>query len=142
MRSRRETSERNVSGFHWITLFNSILGPFESSTVKRLKIGSVDYCLDINFCIRPRILNNVTFYFHVYIGTFTGIAMDEFRYNRREFGLFSNYPEFKFKIWDFGGQEDFYTTHQCFLSTLALYLLVWNLQEGKQTNKKRTAGRS
>ena len=63
--------------------------------------------------------------------------MDEFRYNRREFGLFSNYPEFKFKIWDFGGQEDFYTTHQCFLSTLALYLLVWNLQEGKQKKDRR-----
>ena len=61
--------------------------------------------------------------------------MDEFRYSRREFGPFSNYPEFKFKIWDFGGQEDFYTTHQCFLSTLALYLLVWNLQEGKQKKK-------
>ena len=107
--------------------------------LKRLKIGSIDYCLNINFCILPRILNNVTFYVHVYVGAFTGIAMDEFRYNRREFGLFSNYPEFKFRIWDFGGQEDFYTTHQCFLSTLALYLLVWNLQEGKQ---KKTARRN
>ena len=105
--------------------------------LKRLKIGSIDYCLNINFCILPRSLNNVTFYVHVYVGAFTGIAMDEFRYNRREFGLFSNYPEFKFKIWDFGGQEDFYTTHQCFLSTLALYLLVWNLQEGKQKKNRR-----
>ena len=105
--------------------------------LKLLEIGSIDYCLDINFCIRPRILNHVTFYFHVYVGTLTGIAMDEFRYSRREFGPFSNYPEFKFKIWDFGGQEDFYTTHQCFLSTLALYLLVWNLQEGKQKKNRR-----
>ena len=116
--------------------------PFSVHRMVRLKLletGSIDYCLDINFCIRPRILNHVTFYFHVYVGTLTGIAMDEFRYNRREFGPFSNYPEFKFKIWDFGGQEDFYTTHQCFLSTLALYLLVWNLQEGKQ---KKTAGRN
>ena len=54
--------------------------------------------------------------------------MDEFRYNRS--GLFAMNPEFYFKIWDFGGQEDFYATHQCFLSTLALYLLVWNLEEG------------
>ena len=61
----------------------------------------------------------------------TGIAMDEFRYNRNAFGLFSNYPEYVFQVWDFGGQEDFYTTHQCFLSTLALYLLVWNMEEGK-----------
>ena len=65
--------------------------------------------------------------------------MDEFRYSRREFGPFSSYPEFKFKIWDFGGQEDFYTTHQCFLSTLALYLLVWNLQEGKKHAAKLEA---
>ena len=57
--------------------------------------------------------------------------MDEFRYNRKDYGLFPIYQEFVFKIWDFGGQEDFYATHQCFLSTLALYLLVWNLEEGK-----------
>ena len=62
---------------------------------------------------------------------FLGIEMDEFRYNRNAFGLFSNYPEYIFQVWDFGGQEDFYTTHQCFLSTLAIYLLVWNLEEGK-----------
>ena len=64
-------------------------------------------------------------------GIFVGIAMDEFRYNRKDFGLFTIHQEFIFKIWDFGGQEDFYTTHQCFLSTLALYVLVWNLEEGK-----------
>ena len=64
-------------------------------------------------------------------GLSSGIAMDEFRYNRKDYGLFPIYQEFVFKIWDFGGQEDFYATHQCFLSTLALYLLVWNLEEGK-----------
>ena len=57
--------------------------------------------------------------------------MDEFRYNRKDNGLFLIHQEFVFKIWDFGGQEDFYTTHQSFPSTLALYLLVWNLEEGK-----------
>ena len=31
MRSRRETSKRNVSRFHWVTLLNSILRPFEGS---------------------------------------------------------------------------------------------------------------
>ncbi|XP_068716726.1 leucine-rich repeat serine/threonine-protein kinase 2-like isoform X1 [Montipora capricornis] len=60
-----------------------------------------------------------------------GIDIDDFRYNRNAFGLFSNYPEYTFQVWDFGGQEDFYATHQCFLSTLALYLLVWNLEEGE-----------
>lgn len=71
------------------------------------------------------------FTFVVVVFSPTGIAMDEFRYNRNAFGLFSNYPEYVFQVWDFGGQEDFYTTHQCFLSTLALYLLVWNMEEGK-----------
>ena len=78
-------------------------------------------------------LNKEITAFEIYFSVFfsAGIAMDEFRYNRKDYGLFPIYQEFVFKIWDFGGQEDFYTTHQCFLSTLALYLLVWNLEEGK-----------
>ena len=73
-------------------------------------------------------------------GLSSGIAMDEFRYNRKDYGLFPIYQEFVFKIWDFGGQEDFYATHQCFLSTLALYLLVWNLEEGKADVPLRGGG--
>ena len=38
--------------------------------------------------------------------------------------------DFTFKVWDFGGQEDYYATHQCFLSSMALYLLVWRLIDG------------
>lgn len=59
-----------------------------------------------------------------------GIDIDEFRYSRNAFGIFNSFAEYTFQVWDFGGQEEFYTTHQCFLSTLALYLLVWNLEEG------------
>ena len=40
--------------------------------------------------------------------------------------------KFTFKVWDFGGQEDYYTTHQCFLSTMSLYLLVWRLIDGEE----------
>ena len=37
---------------------------------------------------------------------------------------------FHFSIWDFGGQEDYYATHQCFLSQRSLYLLLFNLKHG------------
>ena len=37
---------------------------------------------------------------------------------------------FHFNIWDFAGQEEYYATHQCFLSKRSLYLLVWNVTEG------------
>ena len=40
--------------------------------------------------------------------------------------------KFNFKVWDFGGQEDYYATHQCFLSTMSLYLLVWRLIDGEE----------
>ena len=37
--------------------------------------------------------------------------------------------EFTFSIWDFAGQEEYYATHQCFLSKRSLYLLCWNITE-------------
>ena len=37
---------------------------------------------------------------------------------------------FHFSIWDFGGQEEYYATHQCFLSQRSLYLLLFNLNDG------------
>ena len=39
---------------------------------------------------------------------------------------------FSFSIWDFGGQEEYYATHQCFLSQRSLYLLLFNLKEGEK----------
>jgi len=39
---------------------------------------------------------------------------------------------FIFNIWDFAGQQEYYATHQCFLSKRSLYLLVWNIMEGKE----------
>ena len=37
---------------------------------------------------------------------------------------------FHFSIWDFGGQEEYYATHQIFLSDNSLYLLLFNLKLG------------
>ena len=39
---------------------------------------------------------------------------------------------FYFSIWDFGGQEDYYSTHQCFLSQRSLYLLLFSLKDGEK----------
>src|SRR5690554_5285393 len=38
-------------------------------------------------------------------------------------------------LWDFAGQELFYATHQFFLSSKAVHLLVFNLAETLETNK-------
>ena len=37
---------------------------------------------------------------------------------------------YHFSIWDFGGREEYYATHQCFLSKRSLYLLLFNLKHG------------
>ena len=40
--------------------------------------------------------------------------------------------KFQFSIWDFGGQEEYYATHQCFLSERSMYLLLFNLKHGEK----------
>ena len=40
-------------------------------------------------------------------------------------------PTFSFSVWDFAGQEEYYATHQVFLSKRSLYLAVWNVMEEK-----------
>eukprot|EP00731_Ephydatia_muelleri_P005062 Em0002g1238a len=37
---------------------------------------------------------------------------------------------FTFNVWDFGGQEEYYATHQCFMSECSMYLLVFSLTSG------------
>lgn len=39
---------------------------------------------------------------------------------------------YHFSIWDFGGQQEYYATHQCFLSQRSLYLLLFNLNDGDE----------
>ena len=41
-------------------------------------------------------------------------------------------PTFTFSVWDFAGQQEYYATHQVFLSKRSLYLAVWNVKEGRQ----------
>nr|XP_047144215.1 leucine-rich repeat serine/threonine-protein kinase 2 isoform X2 [Hydra vulgaris] len=37
--------------------------------------------------------------------------------------------EFIFRVWDFAGQEEYFATHQCFLSSSSLYILVWDVSK-------------
>ena len=40
---------------------------------------------------------------------------------------------FNFRVWDFAGQEDYYATHQCFLSERSLFLLSFDLRDPIET---------
>ena len=55
-----------------------------------------------------------------------GVDVSEWKYTPAY-----NKRSFHFSIWDFAGQEEYYATHQCFLSNHSLYLLVWNVTEGE-----------
>jgi len=35
-------------------------------------------------------------------------------------------------VWDFGGQHDYYNNHHYFLSTRAVFLVTWNIMDGKK----------
>ena len=56
-----------------------------------------------------------------------GIDVSEWRFSPR-----IGKQTFTFSIWDFGGQEEYYATHQCFLTKRSLYLLVWNITHGEE----------
>ncbi|KAL6054440.1 Myotubularin-like phosphatase domain [Balamuthia mandrillaris] len=63
-----------------------------------------------------------------------GIDIEEWRMN-----VHLPPPEGKKKVtlsvWDFAGQEIYYSTHQFFLSERALYLLVWNVAKSEETSR-------
>jgi len=37
-----------------------------------------------------------------------------------------------FRTWDFGGQKEYYATHQYFLSKRSLYLVLWRITDGRK----------
>ena len=55
-----------------------------------------------------------------------GIEMNEWTYPSGFSKKSINYI-----LWDFGGQEEYYAAHQCFLSQGSMYLLVWNITHGE-----------
>ncbi|CAL4058692.1 unnamed protein product, partial [Meganyctiphanes norvegica] len=44
----------------------------------------------------------------------------------------SNHGPVIFRTWDFGGQKEYYATHQYFLSKRSLYLVVWKISDGEK----------
>ncbi|CAG5133130.1 unnamed protein product, partial [Candidula unifasciata] len=56
-----------------------------------------------------------------------GVIVEDWRYDRQRFNKTVTYT---LNTWDFAGQEDFYSTHQCFLSNRTLYLVVYDISMG------------
>ncbi|KOC64475.1 Leucine-rich repeat serine/threonine-protein kinase 1 [Habropoda laboriosa] len=50
-------------------------------------------------------------------------------YEKKVRGQSSHGPVY-FRTWDFGGQREYYATHQYFLSKRSLYLVVWRITDG------------
>ncbi|XP_046571062.1 leucine-rich repeat serine/threonine-protein kinase 2-like [Haliotis rubra] len=56
-----------------------------------------------------------------------GVVVDDWKYERQNF---RHNMKYTLSTWDFAGQEEFYSTHQCFLSNRALYLVVYDVSKG------------
>ncbi|KAK3762803.1 hypothetical protein RRG08_040498 [Elysia crispata] len=56
-----------------------------------------------------------------------GVIVDDWKYERQRNNRTVTYT---LNTWDFAGQEDFYSTHQCFLSNRTLYLVVYDISMG------------
>ena len=50
-----------------------------------------------------------------------GVDLGDWEYGKR--------PKVTFMTWDFGGQEEYYATHQCFLTQRSLYIVVWDVRD-------------
>ena len=59
-----------------------------------------------------------------------GIVVSDWTYYKKVKESQTSLKSITFMTWDFGGQEEYYATHQCFLSRRSLYLLVWNVTHG------------
>ena len=58
-----------------------------------------------------------------------GVDVCDWTYEKRVKGQQSFGPV-TFRTWDFGGQKEYYSTHQYFLSKRSLYLVVWKMIDG------------
>lgn len=58
-----------------------------------------------------------------------GVDIDDWVYEKKVRGN-SPYGPVMFRTWDFGGQNEYYATHQYFLSKRSLYIVVWKITDG------------
>ncbi|XP_022107622.1 leucine-rich repeat serine/threonine-protein kinase 1-like isoform X2 [Acanthaster planci] len=63
-----------------------------------------------------------------YLST-VGVDVSEWTYNKKR----SKYGKVTFSTWDFGGQEEFYATHQYFLTKRSLYLVLFKITDGMKS---------
>ena len=56
-----------------------------------------------------------------------GVDVSEWKYRP-----FRTKKTFHFSVWDFGGHEEYYATHQYFLSERAIYIVLFNLKQGDE----------
>ena len=60
-----------------------------------------------------------------------GIVVSDWTYYKKVQESQTSLRSITFMTWDFGGQEEYYATHQCFISRRSLYLAVWNVTHGQ-----------
>ncbi|XP_014247457.1 leucine-rich repeat serine/threonine-protein kinase 1 [Cimex lectularius] len=60
-----------------------------------------------------------------------GVDIGDWTYEKKIRGQ-SSYGPVTFRTWDFGGQREYYATHQYFLSKRSLYLVVWKIPDGQK----------
>ncbi|KAJ4452048.1 hypothetical protein ANN_03564 [Periplaneta americana] len=60
-----------------------------------------------------------------------GVDIGDWVYEKKIRGQ-SSYGPVVFRTWDFGGQREYYATHQYFLSKRSLYLVVWRIPDGQR----------
>ncbi|XP_050515571.1 leucine-rich repeat serine/threonine-protein kinase 1 isoform X2 [Diabrotica virgifera virgifera] len=58
-----------------------------------------------------------------------GVDIGDWVYEKKV-RLQSSHGPVVFRTWDFGGQKEYYATHQYFLSKRSLYLVVWRITDG------------
>lgn len=59
-----------------------------------------------------------------------GVDIGDWVYEKKRGQANSNFGPVVFRTWDFGGQREYYATHQYFLSKRSLYLVVWKISDG------------
>lgn len=60
-----------------------------------------------------------------------GVDVGDWVYEKKVRGQ-SSYGPVIFRTWDFGGQKEYYATHQYFLSKRSIYLVVWRITDGER----------
>ena len=61
-----------------------------------------------------------------------GVDIGDWTYEKKTRNQNQNFGPVVFRTWDFGGQQEYYTTHQYFLSRRSLYLVLWKIVDGEK----------